>query len=176
MRSSRSGILGGDRVNLKLIIQRMDRCQQWLQLLQDCMPFWGAEHRCRTGDVERVQLKAQFSQAFTAGIHGDKHNSPYDADPIGQFATSPQRPGNRIWSVRRPLEAVAVTSRVRGGHRAQTGLPPFAACHCCTDSRSPQSIHQLIFQMDSLVYPDELFIQQLPCFGQGPAGIGCRKQ
>jgi hypothetical protein len=53
VRSSRSGILGGDRVNLKLIIQRMDRCQQWLQLLQNCLPFWGTVHRCRTDDEER---------------------------------------------------------------------------------------------------------------------------
>jgi hypothetical protein len=88
VRSSRSGILGGDRVNLKLIIQCMDRCQQWLQLLQDCLPFRGAEHRCRTSDLERVQLKAQFSQALAAGIHTDTHNSPHDADPIGQFATA----------------------------------------------------------------------------------------
>jgi hypothetical protein len=44
-------------------------------------------HRCRTGDVERVQLKAQFSQALVAGIHRDTHNSPQDAEPAGQLAT-----------------------------------------------------------------------------------------
>jgi len=95
VRSSRSGILGGDRVNLKLIIQRMDRCQEWLQLLQDCLPFRGAEHRCRTSDLERVQLKAQFSQALAAGIHTDKHNSPQDPDPVGQLATAHERQGEQ---------------------------------------------------------------------------------
>jgi len=86
-RSSRSGILVGERVNLKLIIQRVDRCQQWLQLLQDCLPFWGAVHHCLADDVKRIQLKAQFSQALVAGIHRVTHNSPQDADPVGQLAT-----------------------------------------------------------------------------------------
>jgi len=101
---SRSGILGGDRVNLKLIIQRMDRCEQWLQLLQDCLPFWGAEHRCRTGDVERVQLKAQFSQALAAGIHTDTHNSPQDPDQLGSSQLPTKARENRIVSRHRKLD------------------------------------------------------------------------
>jgi hypothetical protein len=52
-------------------------------------------HRCRTDDVERVQLKAQFSQALVAGIHRDTHNSPQDPDPARQLATAYERQGEK---------------------------------------------------------------------------------
>jgi hypothetical protein len=72
--------------------------------------------RCLADNVERVQLKAQFSQTHVAGIHRVTHNSPQDADPVGQLATYVTKAKkNRIWPVRRPLEAAAVASRVRWG-------------------------------------------------------------
>jgi len=46
-------------------------------------------------DLERVQLKAQFSQALAAGIHTDTHNSPQDPDPVGQLATAHERQGEQ---------------------------------------------------------------------------------
>ena len=30
-----------------------------------------------------------------AGVHGDSHNSPHDADPIGQFATAHKGQGEQ---------------------------------------------------------------------------------
>ena len=118
VRSSRSGILGGERVNLKLIIQRMDRCQQWLQLLQNCLPFWGAEQRCRTGDVERVQLEAQFSQAHAAGIHSETHNSPQDPDLVGQLATAHKGQGEQDLAGQEAIGGSGSSQPREGSHGA----------------------------------------------------------
>ena len=59
------GALGGDRVNLKLIIQRMDRCQQWLQLLQDCLPL---ELPNPLNKPLALQLKWDGSEACQGGL------------------------------------------------------------------------------------------------------------
>ena len=113
----------------------------WFLPMADCMP---------EGKNRALTVIQRSKQAFVS------------LGPLIQLGSSqlPTKASeNRIWPVRRPLEAAAAASRVRGDMGTK-GLPPVAAaCHCCTDSRHPKSKHQPILHPHGLVFPVTRLIQ-----------------